>query len=586
MTMPLRASRSTRSGESHRRRRALTKPLLTAIGLSLLGFLAVGLSGARPVAAADPTPTPTPFVEGRHVYGSGDVLSSHSAANAESLAAHIQTQGGGRVAIYTATSSSSMPRTLAKDWNLDGLLITANGNSGSLTIGSTLKGKLSAGQFKLIDGNSSPGPQTTESWVLSTLARVDAFVSGTHIFDGAGVFDANGKQQAETAAVNLGNQLGITVYVDIAIGGTDPSTDAFFNGADVSNAFDEKTLAITLAISGHTIGGYLDSSSDVWGTYDQGSPWSSNSIENWSAPNSDNQAAILAVINAIQKPPLIPMDAIPWIIFAVATVVFAVSAPFLWGPWLIRKLSGVSGPIKGGVPSDAVIESIADTGVTVTMPSVGPDAPDYKFTLQVTPIGGGAPYQVVTKALVPRLFIPMVVPGARIGVLIDPADPQKVSIDFSRINEEPMGGGYIEASAPGGFNMAFDASGQPAPNDIATLVSGIRSGAVNQIKGSAAHLLATGTHGTAVITTAMPLGKTVRDINPAAEGSYLNDPMWLFTVEVSLAGQTPFPAVFGHRVPVDKLASVAPGVKLAVAVDEANKNQGVAIDWDKSPVAG
>ena len=105
------------------------------------------------------------------------------------------------------------------------------------------------------------------------------------------------------------------------------------------------------------------------------------------------------------------------------------------------------------------------------------------------------------------------------------------------------------------------------------------------IKGSADRLLATGTHGTAVITTAMPMGKTVKDINPAADPSRLNDPMWLFTLEVSLAGEKPFPAVFGHRVPAAKIASIAPGVKLAVAVDMTNRNQDVAIDWDKSPIA-
>lgn len=54
--------------------------------------------------------------------------------------------------------------------------------------------------------------------------------------------------------------------------------------------------------------------------------------------------------------------------------------------------------------------------------------------------------------------------------------------------------------------------------------------------------------------------------------------------EVTLAGQAPFPAVFGHRVPLAKLASVAPGVKVAVAVDPANPYQEVAIDWDKSPI--
>ena len=227
--------------------------------------------------------------------------------------------------------------------------------------------------------------------------------------------------------------------------------------------------------------------------------------------------------------------------------------------FLMRKMTGIAGPVKNGAPGGALIESIADTGTTISSPSVGPEAPVYQLGLQVTPIGGaGAPYQVTIKAVIPRLYIPMVLPGARLGVMVDPLNPMNASPDFSRI------GGAAPAApvAPGGFNMDFDASGR-----------------------SADQLLATGTHGTAVITTAMPLGKTVRDLNPAADPSRLNDPVWVFTVEVTVAGEAPFPAVFGHRVPLAKLASVALGVKLAIAVNMANRNQEVAIDWDKSPIA-
>ena len=260
--------------------------------------------------------------------------------------------------------------------------------------------------------------------------------------------------------------------------------------------------------------------------------------------------------------------------------------------FLMRKMTGISAPIKDGVPSDAVIESITDTGTTISSPSVGPEAPVYKLGLQVTPPGGaGQPYSVEIKEAIPRLYIPMVLPGARIGVMIDPLDPMKVGPDFTRITPAsayaaPAAGTVQMTSAgPGGFNMNFDATGQPSMGDVSAVATGVRSGQVNTIKGSADQLLATGTHGTAVVTTAMPLGKTVRDINPAADPSRLNDPVWLFTVEVTLAGQAPFPAVFGHRVPLAKLGVVAPGVKLAVAVNEANKNQEVAIDWDQSPVA-
>ena len=133
--------------------------------------------------------------------------------------------------------------------------------------------------------------------------------------------------------------------------------------------------------------------------------------------------------------------------------------------------------------------------------------------------------------------------------------------------------------------MDFDASGKPADGEVAAVTAGVRSGQVNTIKGSADQLLASGMRGTAVITTAMPLGKTVRDINPAADPSRLDDPVWIFTVECDVPGGGQFPAVFGHRVPIAKLAAVAPGVKLAVAVNMSNKNQEVAIDWDKSPIA-
>jgi hypothetical protein len=222
------------------------------------------------------------------------------------------------------------------------------------------------------------------------------------------------------------------------------------------------------------------------------------------------------------------------------------------------------------------------------MPSVGPDAPDYKLGLLVDPIGGGAPYEVEVKALVPRIFIPMIVPGARIGVFLDPTDPKKVAIDFSRIGGRAgsggLAGGLAGAIPAGGFGMSFDASGQPAAADLAALASGVRSGMVASQSSSADRLLATGTHGTAVITTAQPLGKKVREVNPHADPSRLDDPIWLFTLEVNLAGQAPFPAVFGHRVPQAKVAQIAPGVTLAVAVNEADKNGEVAIDWNKSPI--
>jgi hypothetical protein len=578
-------------------RRVLPSPILAAIVLSLFGFLAVGLAGAGPAMAADPTMAP--LVPGQHLYDNGKLLSATSVKTAETLASDIEAEGGGRVVVYTAASDTDLPGndTLASRWFVDGLLLTATSDGfGQLTVGATLKGKLTADQASFVADNSSNGPATPDSWITSTLARVHGFLSGTYVFDGAGILDGTGKQKAEAAAKDLSGKIGAPVYIDIAVGGDSAETAAFFNGAGLSDTFS-KSYVIALAVSDKQIGGYIDSG-ELSPNLTSNDPWSGDVLSNETAANGDVQAALLAAIDAIQQPPLISSDMIPVIIFIVVVVLLSLAMPFIIGPWLIRKLTGATGPIKGGLPGDAIIESIADTGVTVSMPGVGPDAPEYKFGLQVTPAGGGAPYQVETKALVPRIYIPMAVPGASVGVLIDPTDPQKVSIDFSQMGRGSAAGAGAGAgagadgvgagaagAAPGGMDFNFDASGQPAAGDVNALIGAVRSGALPTIKGSADQLLATGTHGTAVITTAQPMGKTVRDINPAADPSRLDDPMWLFTVEVSVAGEAPFPAVFGHRVPLAKVVSVAPGVKLAIAVNMSDRNQEVAIDWDKSPIS-
>lgn len=276
-------------------------------------------------------------------------------------------------------------------------------------------------------------------------------------------------------------------------------------------------------------------------------------------------------------------------IFILVVVVLSVAMPLLVMFYFFRKFGGATGSIKNGVPAVAIIQSLAETGMTISTPSIGPEAPVYKMGLLVTPPGGGTPYPVESTHAIPRLFVPMMLPGTNIGVLVDPANPAHVVPDWSRIGSPAAG---MAGAAPGaavmsvaGVPVSFDVAGNPAGAELTVLASGVRSGAVPQIKGSAAQLLATGTHGTAVITSAQPLGKTVRDIDPSAAPDRLDDPMWLFTLEVSLAGQAPFPAMFGHRVPLAKVSSVAPGVKLAVAVNEAEKNGDVAIDWDRSPIS-
>ena len=562
---------------------------MAALALVLIGCAGVVVVAAPPTSAAEPTVSP--FTAGRHVYDYGELLSAKSVKTAEALAANVEAAGGGRIVLYTAGDASNIPFTLAQDWHVDGLLLTGEGDYGIITVGATLKGKLGAHAGLL--SNPPPGEPTIESWMLTTLARAEGLLNDNHVFDGAGVLDSNGRQHAEAAAKALATKLGEPVYVDISLGAPGGSNGASYNSS-ILGIYLGKSLVVALTVTDGQVSGQIASDASLLYGYHTGTPWVGDSMASEAAAGGDVQAALLTAIDAVQNGPIpklgntgggIDWELIFWIVFAVVMVGIGVGSPF-YGSWLIRKISGVSAPIKGGLPGDAIIESITDTGTTVSMPSVGPEAPEYKFGLQVTPAGGGAAYKVETKAFVPRLYIPMVVPGASVGVMIDPTDPQKVTLDFSRMGGASAGAVAAPVVGPGGMDFQFDADGRPTDGEVSTLVGAVRGGTLPTINGgSAEQLLATGTHGTAVITTAMPLGKTVRDINPAADPSRLNDPVWIFTVEATLPGQAPFPAVFGHRVPIAKLAYVAPGVKLAVAVNEANKNQEVAIDWDQSPIA-
>lgn len=299
----------------------------------------------------------------------------------------------------------------------------------------------------------------------------------------------------------------------------------------------------------------------------------------------------------------------------------------LVGYYFVRSSGRRNQILQQGVAGNATILGLASTNMYVN------EQPVAKLTLSVQ-LPGRPPYTVEKREVIPMLALGMIAPGKSLPVAVDPADPQKVVIDWSgQTQNRPMGQGAMgmnpdamtstgmpapntlsamgsTSAAPNtlaeagtgiglgvmaggaapsgstGMDFNWDASGQPIAGQTAAVIGAVRSGALPTIPGSAAHLLATGTPGTAVVTTAQPMGKTVRDINPAAEASHLNDPMWLFTVEVTVAGEVPFPAVFGHRVPLDKVSSVAPGVNVAVAVNMADRNQEVAIDWDKSPIAG
>ena len=75
-----------------------------------------------------------------------------------------------------------------------------------------------------------------------------------------------------------------------------------------------------------------------------------------------------------------------------------------------------------GVPAPATVVQIWDTGVTVN------DDPVVGFLLEVKPADRPS-FQAKSRALVSRLDVPRVQPGAELRVMYDPKDTTRVAID-------------------------------------------------------------------------------------------------------------------------------------------------------------
>jgi hypothetical protein len=257
--------------------------------------------------------------------------------------------------------------------------------------------------------------------------------------------------------------------------------------------------------------------------------------------------------------------------------------------WAVR-VAGWSPPIWNGVRSEGTIVAYRDTGMAESSGAGSLGSTIYDLQLQVMPVRGGAPVVAHVRAQLDLMMAPDV--GKRVPIIISPTNPKRVKVDHSRLDMpldkswHTANGSVPDATPTGtapGLDFAFDANMNPATASLDNVVSGVTTGTQKIIHNSAAEILASGARGTAVITTCQPLGKTVRQMNPHAT-AHLDDPEWLFTVKVTVPGNGTWPAVMGHYVPQAKVGVVGPGVKLAVAVNMADKMNEVAIDWDQSPL--
>ncbi|MEV6037351.1 DUF3592 domain-containing protein [Nonomuraea sp. NPDC052116] len=111
---------------------------------------------------------------------------------------------------------------------------------------------------------------------------------------------------------------------------------------------------------------------------------------------------------------------------ATMLVLACVGLPFLIASWTGRQL------LAAGIAAQAVIESMADTGVTIN------GQPLVSFVLGVRTQDGQV-HRVTHRQSLPRLPMGMVVPGAVVPVKVDPQRRDRVRIDWASWRPAPYG---------------------------------------------------------------------------------------------------------------------------------------------------
>jgi len=156
--------------------------------------------------------------------------------------------------------------------------------------------------------------------------------------------------------------------------------------------------------------------------------------------------AVLAVSVAGCYDPSKPSEVGPFVITLLVAIFAFIILMTVLSLWLTRSLTrnlmrsvragmGVpGGTVPNGLPTLATIESITDTGITMSMPGIGAASPRYRLGLRITPVDGSAePYLVETTAQIPRIYAPMILPGAVVPVLVDASDRANVALDLTRL---------------------------------------------------------------------------------------------------------------------------------------------------------
>jgi hypothetical protein len=199
----------------------------------------------------------------------------------------------------------------------------------------------------------------------------------------------------------------------------------------------------------------------------------------------------------------------------------------------LKKVKSMAGGVDGELLEKGRLGRGVVVGLELTGTAVSMGVDEYRVcqvAVQVF-LDGEQPYVAQARQRILEYQIPQLSQGgALVAVRVDPADPQKIAIDFQ--SEAPV---VTMAKAPDGGAERILERGLPA--DL-------------------------------VIVANAPLG--VRN--------YLGHDVHLFTLTVSVPGQAPYQVQVGNPVPTKALPLLYPGSKVPGKVMAGEPNS-VAIDW-------
>ena len=251
---------------------------------------------------------------------------------------------------------------------------------------------------------------------------------------------------------------------------------------------------------------------------------------------------------------------------------FALTAAILGGTGLIliwfglrsrRSAAEADRVVRTGLSGTAQVTSMTQTGMSLN------DQPQIDMELLVN-VPGRAPYTARRKEFVPLILLGRLGSGMPLPVKVDPADPQRVIVDWQASGTAPIA---APAGAPAGgqeetlaqVQAALAASGMPAAAPYATPDQGNYT--VEQLR---TIVRATGIQGTATIDKVADTGEVVGD-----------ERLFTMQVTVHLPGQPdrqdgPSAAM----VPLAAADKVRVGLQVPVKVARDNPNV-VLFEWDK-----